>query len=90
MEIFFRKFPGIKEHIRFIETASPLTQEYYTNATNGAVCGVDLEHRHSITSKIRGLYFAGSNTIYGSGVVGAMCSGVCAASLILGKNLFTD
>lgn len=83
------QFPGIKAHIVFRETATPLTHTRYTRATDGTGYGLAatpaqfMAGRPGYRGPIPGLYFAGASTRAGHGVLGALNSGKHAAAKVL-------
>ncbi len=85
--------PGLKEHIVLNVSGSPLTNEYYTLSTEGAIYGPaktpDQVGRNSlpIKTEVQNLYLTGASTST-HGVAGCMLSGLATASAILGGNLY--
>ena len=83
------QFPGIKAHIVFRETATPLTHTRYTRATDGTGYGLAatpaqfMAGRPGYRGPVPGLYFAGASTRAGHGVLGALNSGKHAANKVL-------
>lgn len=81
--------PGVRERLRFQESATPLSQMRYTRASDGTGYGLAatpeqfLRHRPGYRGPFDGLYFCGASTRAGHGVVGAMKSGEAAAKRIL-------
>jgi phytoene dehydrogenase-like protein len=84
-----RAIPGLARHVVFKEAATPLTHTRYTGSTGGTSYGIAatpaqfLRGRPPARTPIGGLYLAGASTRAGHGIVGAMLSGVHAASSIL-------
>ena len=82
--------PGIQEHITHKELATPLTNKYYINATEGNVYGTNKNLKQigpfafKPKSEIENLYLCGAS-ILSHGVAGASFSGVATAAVILGK-----
>jgi prolycopene isomerase len=79
------RFPGFRESIEVVETATPLTNVRYTGNTGGSFLGfANTAHNHSIfrigvKGPIKGLYFAGAWTQPGGGMEAVMISGRDAA-----------
>jgi prolycopene isomerase len=82
--------PGLRDHLRFAEGASPRTFERYTRNHAGAMYGWDVSPdqtgplRLEQETPIKGLHLAGHWTQPGSGVYGVIASGVRAAQRALG------
>ncbi|WP_031469282.1 phytoene desaturase family protein [Sciscionella sediminilitoris] len=76
------------------ETATPLTQERYTRSTGGAAYGLARwgfpGGRPDVVTPVHGLYLAGGNTRYGTGIGSAAVSGIACASAILGRALLPE
>ena len=83
-----KKVPGISQHITFWNLATPLTNEYYINATRGNLYGIAKSMRQvgpgafPIQTEIEGLLMCGASTL-SHGVAGATSSGLAAAKRIL-------
>ena len=83
--------PEIRKHIVQMELGTPLTSEYYINATNGSAYGTEKTFNqigpfsYSFQTEIEDLYLCGASTL-AHGVAGASNSGVQAAAKILGCN----
>jgi len=81
--------PGISEYIVYKELGTPLTNEYYINATKGSVYGTQKSlnqigpNAYRAKSEIENLYLCGAS-ILAHGVTGATFSGVDTAARILG------
>lgn len=81
--------PGITNSIVHKELGTPLTNEYYINATKGSVYGTEKSLKHigpfayKAKSEIEHLYLCGAS-IASHGVGGASYSGVQTAAAILG------
>jgi len=93
-----KRIPGISEHVTFWDLGTPLTTEYYLNATQGNLYGIE----KSVTqvgpgafptkTEFEGLYMCGASTL-SHGVAGATSSGIAVAKAILGcstKDLLTQ
>ena len=84
-----RRVPGISKHVIFWNLATPLTNEFYINATRGNLYGIDKTPfqvgpgAFSVKSEIPGLYLCGASTL-SHGVSGVTASGIAAAKNILG------
>jgi phytoene desaturase len=85
-----RVVPGLSEHLRFVEAASPRTMERYTRNSDGAVYGWELSPaqvgpgRLATQLPVEGLYLVGHWTQPGGGIVGVATSGVHTAQAVLG------
>ncbi len=83
-----RVLPGVKEHIVYKDLGTPLTNEYYINATRGSVYGTEKTFKQigpnafRAVSEIKNLYLCGAS-ILAHGVTGATYSGVEAAAQVL-------
>ncbi len=83
-----KRFPGIRESVVFKNLGTPLTNEYYINATRGSLYGIAKSRRQvgpgafPIRSEIEGLYLCGASTL-SHGVAGATVTGLSAAKSIL-------
>jgi len=81
--------PGIKKNILHKELATPITNEYYTNSTDGNVYGTEKKLKQigpfafKPKSEIENLYLCGAS-ILSHGVAGASFSGVATSAVILG------
>jgi prolycopene isomerase len=84
------RFPGLREHLRFTEGATPRTLERYTRNTGGAAYGFAVTPnqvgpgRPAVETEVAGLYLAGHWAQPGGGVYGVVASGTDAARRILG------
>ena len=84
--------PGIREHIVRQELGTPLTNEFYVQATRGNVYGTEKNFWQTgpfafgSKSEIEGLYLCGAS-ILSHGVAGATYSGVQTAAQILGSSM---
>jgi phytoene dehydrogenase-like protein len=80
-----KRFPGLAARIVHRESASPVTQTRYTEASGGSGYGLAatpeqfLKNRPGYRSVVPGLYLCGGSTRAGHGIVGAMSSGWHAA-----------
>ncbi|WP_026451657.1 phytoene desaturase family protein [Aequorivita capsosiphonis] len=82
--------PNIRDHIVHCELGTPITNEYYINATRGSVYGTEKKltqigpFAYKAKSEISNLYLCGAS-IASHGVAGAGYSGVQTAGEILNK-----
>jgi phytoene dehydrogenase-like protein len=82
------RFPGVKDHIVYRESATPVTHSRYTRATGGTGYGIActpeqfMGRRPGYRGPLPGSYLCGASTRAGHGIVGAMSSGVHAARRI--------
>jgi prolycopene isomerase len=89
-------FPGLRDHLRFAEGATPRTMERYTRNLEGAIYGWDLRPsqvgpmRLGPNPPVEGLYLAGHWTAPGGGIYGVCQSGVHAAQTVLGYKREAD
>ncbi|HNL50929.1 MAG TPA: NAD(P)/FAD-dependent oxidoreductase [Actinomycetota bacterium] len=87
---------SLRDHIVFMETATPVTHERYTRSTGGTSYGYVHSpeqsgmHRPAYRTEIEGLWIVGANTVSGHGVAGAMVGGVNCAGEILGRPLLVE
>lgn len=87
---------SLRDHIVFMETATPVTHERYTRSTGGTSYGYVHSpqqsgmHRPAHRTEIEGLWLVGANTVSGHGVAGAMVGGVNCAGEILGRPLLVE
>lgn len=81
-------FPGIKDHIVFKESATPLSHSRYTRAIPGTGYGIAVSpeqfdmKRPDAKTHLKGLYLCGASTRSGMGIIGASLSGSYAAKVI--------
>jgi len=86
---FEKVIPGVSEHIVHKDLGTPITNEYYVNATRGSVYGTEKTlnqigpNAFRAQSEIENLYLCGAS-ILAHGVTGATYSGVDTAARILG------
>ena len=87
-----RLVPGLREHVVFCESATPMTHTRYTGSTAGTSYGIAatpaqfLTKRPGARTPIKGLLMAGASMRSGHGIAGSMLSGVHAARETLGEN----
>jgi all-trans-retinol 13,14-reductase len=83
-----QRVPGIKKSVVFKDLGTPLSNEYYVNATAGNLYGTDKSvwqvgpFAFSTKSAIDGLWMCGASTL-SHGVAGATASGLAVAKRIL-------
>lgn len=82
------QYPGVIEHVKYIELSTPYTNERYTKNTNGAIYGAaqtvpqSLHRRLPQNTPIKGLYLVGAWTQPGGGYSGTIWSGYNLAKKI--------
>ncbi len=85
--------PGLREHVDWRESASPVTQERFTHSTGGTSYGIEFATdqmgpmRMGPETEIRGLYLCGASTPSGHGIANVMRSGVVAAGAAVAEDL---
>lgn len=80
--------PGLKDHIKILEAATPLTNVHFANAPKGSIYGP--EHtpmqmgplRFSPKGELEGLFLCGSS-VFSAGIVACATSGHTAAKMAL-------
>lgn len=83
-----RFVPGIRNHLVFCELGTPMSAQYYLNATEGSSYGTAKTlgqigpFAFRMQSEISGLYLCGASTL-AHGVAGATASGINLAAHIL-------
>jgi phytoene dehydrogenase-like protein len=88
-----RVLPGLREHVEWKESASPLTQERFTRSTGGTSYGIEWAVdqqgplRLGPETDVAGLYLCGASTPSGHGIANVMRSGVVAAGAVLETDL---
>ncbi len=88
--------PDIREHIVWLESGSPATQQRYTRSTDGGSYGVEMSwnqvgpRRQSARTPVAGLFVAGASSAWGPGIEGTMLSGIGAAGMALHRNLIRE
>ena len=88
--ILKREFPALKDHIKFVDLGTPLTNDFYLGSTRGEVYGLD----HSVSrfssnyqwllrpeQPITGLYLTGQD-VASCGIAGALIGGTLCATAI--------
>ncbi|MCP4356821.1 MAG: NAD(P)/FAD-dependent oxidoreductase [Chloroflexi bacterium] len=82
------QIPGISQHVVFRDLGTPLSNQFYINATRGNLYGIDKSvwqvgpFSFPIRTVFAGLYMCGAST-FSHGVAGATASGLAAARQIL-------
>ncbi len=85
-----RQFPGLNDHLLFVESGSPRTLERYTLNQKGSAYGFAPTpdqigpNRPGVCGVLKGLYHTGHWTRPGGGVAGVSISAQLAAQAILG------
>jgi phytoene dehydrogenase-like protein len=85
--------PGLREHVVWKESATPLTQERFTHSTGGTSYGIEAACdqigplRPGAETAVPGLYLCGASTASGHGIANVLRSGVVAAGAILELDL---
>jgi phytoene dehydrogenase-like protein len=85
--------PGLREHVVWQESASPLTQERFTHSTGGTSYGIEAACdqigplRPGVATAVPGLFLCGASTSSGHGIANVLRSGVVAAGAILELDL---
>ncbi len=81
--------PGLRDNLVYCNLGTPLTNEYYLNATQGNIYGVAHSRRQAgpfafpYRTEIEDLWMCGASTPAGHGVAGASLSGLMVAKGIL-------
>jgi len=84
-----KRIPGISQHVVFWNLATPLTNEFYINATRGSLYGTAKTPDQvgpggfGITTPFRGLLMVGASTL-SHGIAGVTNTGLAAAKQVLG------
>jgi all-trans-retinol 13,14-reductase len=87
--------PGLREHVVWRESASPLTQERFTHSTGGTSYGVEFNcqqmgpMRMGPRTDVAGLFLCGASTPSGHGIGNVLRSGVMAAGAVLDTDLIS-
>ncbi len=85
--------PGLREHARWKEAATPVTQERFTHSTGGTSYGIEFATdqmgpaRIGPETDVAGLFLCGASTPSGHGVGNVMLSGLRAAEAATGASL---
>ncbi len=89
LELVYRYFPDVKDHIKVVELGTPHTMKRYTNNSQGAVYGFEQNikqggfNRLSNKADFTNVYLAGSWTNPGGGFEGAITGGILTAERLL-------
>jgi len=84
---FLRHFPALQPMLRFHELATPLTQQRYVRAPQGAMYGIEMSAERltspalRVRTPLRGLLLAGQD-VASPGVQGAFMGGLLAAAAL--------
>jgi all-trans-retinol 13,14-reductase len=95
IELIAKKFPGIRQAIRTIEAATPLTWRDYTGTPGGSMYGIEKDFHDPVRSmilprtKVRGLYFTGQN-INIHGALGVTIGAYLTCGEILGTEYLVN
>jgi all-trans-retinol 13,14-reductase len=87
---------ALRDHLVYVETATPLSQERYTHSSGGTSYGYlhspeqSGANRPQHRTEIDGLWLVGANTASGHGVAGTMVGGVSCAGEILDRPLLIE
>ncbi|MQY07902.1 phytoene desaturase family protein [Actinomadura macrotermitis] len=84
----------LRAHVVHLETATARTNRRFTGGSGGTPFGLGdwggVHRRPDVRTSVDGLYVAGQDTRYGSGIVGAAVSGITAAGRVLGRDLLPE
>ena len=86
-----RRLPGLRDSLRYAESATPRTMERYTRNRDGAIYGFDVTPgqvgpgRLDNETPLPGLFLAGHWTRPGGGVAGVVRSGLRTAARVLDR-----
>jgi len=84
-----KQFPGLRDHIRYMDVGTPSTIERFTLKNWGAVggpkqmMGQEMMKRLHARSEWENLYLCGDSTVMGVGISSTTVSGVGAANMVL-------
>lgn len=84
-----QRIPGISKHVVFWNLATPLTNEFFINATRGSLYGTSKTPEQvgpggfNITTPFDGLFLCGASTL-SHGISGVTSTGLAAARKVLG------
>ena len=91
-----RILPGLREHVDWQESATPVTQERFTRSTGGTSYGIEFAvdqmgpMRYGPETEIPGLYLVGASMPSGHGIGSVLRGGVVTAGKILGRDLMRE
>jgi phytoene desaturase len=89
LDMLERIFPGVRNELVFVESATPVTLKRFTSNRDGAGYGWDnapdqpTSKRPPQRPPVDGLYLAGAWTVPGMGYLRVVVSGISAANIIL-------
>ncbi|WP_179277826.1 NAD(P)/FAD-dependent oxidoreductase [Rhodococcus sp. 14-2496-1d] len=89
-------FPELDGHIVHREAATPITQERYTQSSDGSSYGIEWNMRQNALLRpgpkthIEGLFLAGASCRQGPATEGVLLSGIITAGTILGRDLLSE
>ncbi|MCA9772796.1 MAG: NAD(P)/FAD-dependent oxidoreductase [Myxococcales bacterium] len=85
--------PGLRDSLTWREAATPISHERFVQSSGGTSYGIECSvdqfgaRRPGYRAPVENLYLCGASTVAGHGIVGAMTSGLGAATAILGGGL---
>ncbi|MCS7478713.1 phytoene desaturase family protein [Umezawaea endophytica] len=88
--------PELEGAITHREAATPMTQERYTQSSEGSSYGIEWNTRQSgflrpdARTHVDGLFLAGASCRSGPSTEGVLLSGVAAAGAVLGRDLLSE
>jgi all-trans-retinol 13,14-reductase len=88
-----RVLPGLRDHVDWQESATPVTQERFTRSTGGTSYGIEFATdqmgpmRYGPETEVGGLYLTGASMPSGHGIGSVLRGGVVTAGRILGSDL---
>jgi all-trans-retinol 13,14-reductase len=93
LDALYRELPATRGRVVLAELSTPLTTRHFSNHAHGEIYGI----AHSPDrfrcrplgprTPIRGLFLTGQDAAM-CGFIGALVGGMCAASVVLGRNMF--
>lgn len=89
LDLIYKYFPKVKDHIKIIELGTPHTMKRYTNNSKGSVYGWEQNiseggfNRLPIKSDFSNVYLSGAWTNCGGGFEGAITGGILTSNRIL-------
>ncbi|KAH3732101.1 FAD-dependent oxidoreductase [Pelomyxa schiedti] len=91
LDILFSRYPHLKSHVKYAESATPLTYQDYLCKTSGCITGYSnglYTQGQFPVSKVDGLFLCGQD-LY-CGVSGASVTGIIAAGAVLHRPLLLE
>lgn len=93
LNVFFEQYPKLEEKLKFVSTATPLTNNSWCFTPRGSFYGHKLKPERSITMKpwvthIENLYLTGQDTLF-AGVGSQLVSALFAVSSVIENNFFS-